>query len=139
MRSPAPLFLCLLVGCSDGLVDRDPARKNPLALETTKEVEEFKGDAEVVDQEIEISNPVTGALEAFEPSKQRIAILEIKHAVDIFQATEGRYPKDFDEFMQRVVKENNISLPVLGPGFYYQYDVENHELLVVKGEKPEKE
>ena len=139
MKSHVPLILCLLVGCSDGLVDRDPARKNPLALETTKEVEEFKGDAKVVDQEIEISNPITGALEAFEPTKQRLAILEIKQAVDIFQATEGRYPKDFDEFMQRVVKENNIRLPVLGPGFYYQYDVENHELVVVKGEKPEQQ
>lgn len=128
-----PVILCVLVGCGDSLVERD--RPNPLDRGKTDDVEEFKGDAEVVDQEVEITNPITGPLEVFEPTKQRLAILEIKHAVNIFNAMEGRYPKDHDEFMQKVIKANSIKLPVLGPGFQYQYDVENHELLVVKSEQ----
>ena len=55
----------------------------------------------------------------------------IDHAVRIFHATEGRYPKDYDEFMQKVIKANNINLPVLPGGAKYQYDVENHKLVVV--------
>lgn len=133
-----PVILCLLVGCSEGLVDRDPDRKNPVNPGTTDEIDEFRGDAEVVDQEVEITNPITGPLEAVEPTRQRIAILEITHAVNLFHALEGRYPKDHDEFMEKVIKANNIRLPQLGTRYSYQYDVENHELLVVKAPPGEK-
>ncbi len=139
MRILTLVILCVLTGCSDGLVDRDPARRNPLKPKKTDDVAEFTGDDKVVDQDVEITNPITGPLEAFEPTKQKIAILEIQHAVNIFNALEGRYPKDYDEFMEKVIKANNIKLPELGKGFSYQYDVENHQLLVVQKKPDEKQ
>ena len=56
----------------------------------------------------------------------------IDHALDLFNATEGRYPKDYNEFMKRIIKENNIKLPVLPGGAKYAYDVKNHKLQVVR-------
>ena len=43
----------------------------------------------------------------------------------------GHFPKDYDEFMTQIIKANNIQLPVLPGGKQYQYDVENHRLVVV--------
>ena len=57
---------------------------------------------------------------------------QIKQALEIFRATEDRYPKDHAEFMERIIKENNIQLPVLPYKGKYVYDVENHELMVVR-------
>lgn len=129
-----PLMLCVVLGCG-GLVSHDPARKNPLKPKGIDDVKEFKG-GKVVDQKVEITNPITGPLEAFEPTKQKIAILQVEHAVNIFNAMEGRYPKDHDEFMEKVIKANQIKLPEPARGFSYQYDVDNHVLLVV--EEPKK-
>lgn len=43
-----------------------------------------------------------------------------------------RYPKDHEEFMTQIIKANNINLPVLPGGRKYQYDVENHELVIIE-------
>lgn len=103
-------------------------------LRTTDKVEEFRPEAgqEVVSNKVEITNPITGALEAYQPMKRQIATLGIEHAVNLFQASEGRYPKDFDEFKTRIIEENKIRLPELPKGLSYQYDVENHKLVVVR-------
>ena len=87
---------------------------------------------QVVKPEVKITNPITGPLEAYQPLVQQIAALGIEHAVNLFNASEGRYPNSYDEFMTRIIKENQIRLPVLTPGLEYQYDVENHKLLVIR-------
>jgi len=55
----------------------------------------------------------------------------VAHALNLFNASEGR----LSEFLRRVhdadIKENNIKLPVLPGGKKYQYDVEKHELVVI--------
>ncbi len=135
MRIFFPMILCVLAGCSDSLVSTDPSRNKPLRPKVTDDIGEFKGDKQVVMPEVKITNPVTGPLEAYNPLKQRIAALSLDHAVNMFHALEGRYPKDYDEFMQRVIKENKIQLPEPAKGLCYEYDVENHKLLIVKEAK----
>lgn len=132
MRTVIPVIVCLLAGCADDLVSTDPARNKPLQVRSTDRIEEFDGEGQVVKPDVQISNPITGPLEAYEPLKQRIAGLSLDHAVNLFHAIEGRYPRDYDEFMERVIKENNIRLPEPASGLHYEYDVENHKLLVVK-------
>jgi hypothetical protein len=129
----------ILVGC-DGAkyVPSESAGANnsgsAVKLKTTDKVEEFKADAgkEIVSNKVVITNPITGPLEAYQPMKQQIAALGIEHAVNLFNATEGRYPKDFEEFKSRVIDENKMRLPSLPKGLSYQYDVENHKLVVVR-------
>ncbi|MEZ6124326.1 MAG: hypothetical protein R3C49_14305 [Planctomycetaceae bacterium] len=139
------LVLAFLVttscGCSGTLdtSEKAPDRSRGLKVKSTDEIGEFKEQPgqRVVDSKVEYTNPITGPLEAYDPMKQQIAELAIQQAVQVFYATEGRYPRDYDEFMSEVVRKNNVRLPELGVGKRYEYDVENHKLMVVKDEKPQ--
>ena len=62
----------------------------------------------------------------------QISKMKIKHALEMYRAVEGDYPKDFDTFMSEIIKKNGIELPVLPGGRQYQYDVDKHELIVVE-------
>ena len=128
-----PLLLVMSPGCSDMVEPRTSQPQQTAKLKTTDDIGEFKAEdgKATVSSKVKISNPITGALEAYEPLKQQVGELKIQHAVGIFNAIEGRYPKDHEEFMTKVIKANNIRLPQLGPGKQYQYDVENHALMVV--------
>ncbi|MEZ6130268.1 MAG: hypothetical protein R3C59_16405 [Planctomycetaceae bacterium] len=135
-RGPLILSVVILfsVGCSD--MTTTPKSKQAgggAKVKTTDDIGEFKAQdgKQVVDSKVKITNPITGPLEAYEPLKQQISELAITQAVQLFHATEGRYPKDYDEFMTRVIKQNNIRLPVLSPGKHYEYDVAEHCLMVV--------
>ena len=130
MRLHLPIGLATLVmaGCLESQPPSAPKQK------TTDKIGEFDPNAgdEVVKPDVKMTNPITGPLEAYQPLVQQIAALGIDHAVNLFNASEGRYPNSYDEFMTRVIKENHIRLPVLSPGLEYQYDVENHKLLVIR-------
>ena len=65
---------------------------------------------------------------------EQVAEIPIIQGVQLFHATEGRYPKDHEEFMTRVIKANKIKLPKLSEGKRYEYDVENHKLMIVREE-----
>ena len=54
----------------------------------------------------------------------------------MFKASEGRFPKSQEEFMDRIVKESHLQLPVLPTGHTYVYDPEQGELLVRKPADP---
>lgn len=125
---PMALAVILLSGCVESAPATAPKQK------TTDKIGEFDPNAgdEVVKPDVRITNPITGPLEAYHPLMQKVAALGIEHAVNLFNASEGRYPNSYDEFMTRIIKENNIRLPVLSPGLEYQYDVENHKLLVIQ-------
>jgi hypothetical protein len=72
-------------------------------------------------------------------AKERITFeIQIPHAMDLFKALEGRAPKDHAEFMEKIVKENQIQLPVLPEGDRYMYDPKTEQLMV-ESPKPETE
>ncbi len=63
--------------------------------------------------------------------KERLIFQDlIPHAMDLFKATEGRAPKDHDEFMEKIIKANNIHLPELPEGDRYRYDPKTEQLMV---------
>ncbi|MEP3478942.1 MAG: hypothetical protein ABJZ55_06820 [Fuerstiella sp.] len=139
---PRMIQALILVVCITGCVDQQtqgskakPDGPGKLAKpKTTDQIGEFDPTAEneVVDSEVKISNPITGALEAYGPLKQQISGLAVTQAVEMFRATEGRYPNSHEEFMSKIVAANGIRLPVPGNGLEYQYDVQNHSLVVVR-------
>jgi hypothetical protein len=116
-------------------------RGKSIIHKTTQDIGEFKPEdgLKVRDSSINASDPVTAPLAAYQPMIQRISDIEITHAVRIFQALNDRYPKDYDEFMSKIIKENNIQLPQLPLSLAYQYDVENHKLVVVEKTSDEAE
>lgn len=119
-----------VIGCES---ESAPPKKEGIIGKTTQDIKKFDPAAknEVSDSKVKVTNPVTGPLEAYGPMVERISKAEIDHAVNLFNAAEGRYPKDYDEFMARIIKENNIRLPELPFGKKYQYDEKTHSLVIV--------
>lgn len=75
-----------------------------------------------------------------EPAKQYFAIrertvfqIQIPQALKLYKAMNGKLPKDHKEFMSKIVKENNISLPELPDGKSYVFDADKGELMIESG------
>lgn len=129
------LFVCLtlilaLTGCED------QTRKSPNSIvgKTTQDVGKFDPNAKnvVSDSKVRVDTPGLSGLQAYGPMMEQISKSYILQAVNIFHATNDRYPKDYEEFMEQIIKANNIKLPVLPGGMKYQYDEVNHTLVVVQ-------
>lgn len=137
MMSVLFVAISLLSGCSPQ--EKESAKKDPSGIfgKKTDEIGEFDPAA---NRDVKVEdgtdvNIVTGAVGAYGGAVRTIAKLKIQDALNKFYAFEGRYPKDHDEFMSKVIKANKIQLPVPPTTQEYQYDVENHELIVVMKEK----
>lgn len=66
----------------------------------------------------------------FRAQEQFVFNVQIPQALQLFEASEGRPPRSEDEFMTRIVRDNNIVLPELPAGHKYVYDVEKKQLMV---------
>ena len=129
-------------GCKDPnakqVVDHNP--KESIIGKETQDIQEFDPndqDVEVSDGKMKTPHPLNpmGALAAYGPTLEKISGMGIDMQVRLFHAEHGRYPKDHAEFMEQIIKKNQIKLPVLPGGAEYRYDVEKHELVVVKPKK----
>jgi hypothetical protein len=129
---PTCIALCSL-GCLQTLEDQVKKDPNSIVGKKTQNIGQFdpNAGAAVSDSKIRATDPVTAPVSAYGPMLEQISKTHIAHAVNLFYATEGRYPESYDEFMQKIIKANNIQLPVLPGGKQYQYDVANHQLVVV--------
>lgn len=125
--------LTLLTGCMQTIEEQTKKDPNSIIGKKTQDIGEFDpaAGAKVSDSKVEVTNPITGPVEAYGPILERISKLEIEHALNLYYATEGKYPDTLEEFMDKIIKPNNIQLPVLPGGKKYQYDVPNHKLVVV--------
>lgn len=123
-----------LAGCMQALEEQTKKSPNSIVGKTTQEIGEFdpNAGAKVSDGKIHATDPFTAPTSAYGPMLERIASLKIDPAVNLFHATEGRYPASHEEFMEQIIKPNRIELPVLPGGKQYQYDVENHKLVVIE-------
>jgi len=66
----------------------------------------------------------------FYAQEKTVFDMQIPQALNLFQASEGRFPNSEEEFMQKIVQANQIVLPKLPEGSSYVYDVESHTLMV---------
>jgi hypothetical protein len=64
----------------------------------------------------------------------RTSIMNIEHALDLYRAANDRYPRNFDEFMDEIIKANNIALPMLPYYQKYGYDDKEHKLIILEYE-----
>lgn len=63
-------------------------------------------------------------------SVNSMTINQYKHALNLYWGTNGYYPKTHDEFMEKIIKFNQIKLPDLDEGVKYIYDPEDHLLKI---------
>lgn len=134
MKRVAGLLLLLsAVGCMESLEKQTQKDPNSIIGKTTQNIGEFKPEAgaQVSDSKIRATDPITAPVSAYGPMLEQISKTHIAHALNLYQAEHGKYPETLEEFMDKIIKPNNIKLPVLPGGKQYQYDVANHQLVVV--------
>ncbi len=78
-----------------------------------------------------ISKMISAPASAFFNFEQKAVLdIQIPQAINLFKATEGRFPKSHEEFMQKIIEANRLALPVLPAGMVYRFDSEKGELWV---------
>jgi len=65
-------------------------------------------------------------------TRERISFLLIDDAMNKFKAEHDRVPESHNEFMEKIVRAGNITLPPLLPGQEYLYDPKDGELKIRK-------
>jgi hypothetical protein len=55
-------------------------------------------------------------------ARHQIVIDQVKHALNLYWATNGEYPQSHDEFMKQIIEFNQIQLPELMEDQEYFYD-----------------
>jgi len=74
---------------------------------------------------------ITTPVAVYFAARERIVFeIQVPQAMKLYKATSGNAPKSQGEFMQRIIKENQIKLPDLPEGARYLYDPATEQLLV---------
>ena len=77
-------------------------------------------------------DPITLAGNVYVSAIGQTSIDNIKHAMDLYQAETGAYPKDYPEFMEQIIKKNNIALPTLPYYQEYAYNAQDRKLIILE-------
>jgi hypothetical protein len=136
----AALACCALVGCD---AFKDPKAKaqaaKPAVEQAPPEMEKVKADVGVGKKGASLRDEnqlIAGPAVAYFNTREKVVFqIQIPHALNLYNAENGFYPKSHDEFMEKIVEFNQIKLPQLPDGAKYVYDVESHTLMV---ERPAK-
>ncbi|MCP4816931.1 MAG: hypothetical protein GY888_30830 [Planctomycetaceae bacterium] len=129
--------ICLVTGCKPkqprSSQEQETAPEAQEQREPTREVagvgvgkkgrklEKHKGTGQIIAQP---------AVSYFRAKEKIIFEIVIPKNMQLFEATNGRYPKSHDEFMKEIVEFGQIQLPELPEGKSYVYDPKNHQLMV---------
>jgi len=140
------LGLLLLPGCTEsgkqaGAEQKKAAAENKPADDGrgiigkwTQEIGKFDpnlANQVVSGQKATVTDPLTGSLSLYGPEVEKIAMMRITSEVNTFEAIEQHYPT-YEEFMEKIIKANNVQLPVLPYKGRYMYDEANHKLVIVR-------
>jgi hypothetical protein len=94
--------------------------------------QEKKAGGVVTPPRITAKDPIRLTGNAYVSIVSNAASLNIKKAIDFYQADTGEYPKSTEEFMEKIIKANNIALPRLPFYQEYAFDVPTHSLVVME-------
>ncbi len=111
--------------------------------EPPEDQDEDEGEADSAIEILKVAEPTDGKKGQdygggliTEPLRQhfmiqnRIAFMTIDNAMKMFKALNDRAPESHDEFMEKIIKENGVSLPELRSGEEYVYDPKTEELMI---------
>ena len=78
-----------------------------------------------------IMAPITVPVQTYFQARDRITFdIQVADAMRLYKATNGNAPKSHQEFMDKIIKENQIKLPELPAGDRYVYVPEQEQLCV---------
>lgn len=135
IQTSAILLLIGIVGCSPTV--NSQSTKTPTQSDSPEPPAPRVAEVGVGKQGQSLNNETGVSLIIAQPAitlfrtKQKIVFeIQIPHAMQLYEATEGRKPRSHDEFMDKIVKFNQINLPELPEGQVYQYHPDDGQLWV---------
>ena len=125
------MLLSFFVGCQpDSTATTQPAA-GEAKIEAQKAAVGVAKQGQSLQDRQGVAKIVAAPLSAVAGVKQMVAYdIQVKQALDVFQAQEGRLPRSHEEFMEKCIRANNIQLPELPEGAVYRFNVEKGELWV---------
>lgn len=131
------LFTASLIGCGPPMANQQatqtPAPAPPVAPPPATRVAEvgvgIKGKSLENEQGVgrAIAQP---AITLFRVRERVVFEIQLPQALQLFNASEGRFPKSHEEFMEKIVNANKIPLPQLPPGQVYKFHTDDNQLWV---------
>lgn len=125
----------VVLGLGCGLAEDTKPKGGTVIGKRTQNIQEFNPNAQgmkVSKAEFEYTDPISGPLQAYGPALERAFVPMVNREIETFRALNGRYPKDYKEFMDEVIKKNDIKLPVLPGGKTWTYDPKEHVVKVME-------
>jgi len=136
------LAICVLLsGCEGKKAVEKPKPKESIIGKKTQDITEYDPAAgKVVSEgkyESSLIKSAMGNARVYGSAVENIEVPRVNQLLEMHRATTGAYPKTYQEFMDEIIFKNNHKLTMLPHGSSYQYDVENHKLIVVKDKADE--
>jgi hypothetical protein len=102
----------------------------PAASQASEEPQRKKAKAGVTGRGNYGGGMGTASLSALVRVQEKVEFQQVEYALKLYKAQHGELPKSHEEFMDKIIKFNNIKLPELQPGDEYLYDPDEGELFV---------
>ena len=106
---------------------------------TTQDVRDVKAEvqkgAQNAPMQVTAKDPITLGGNVYVVAVDQIAAMNVQHALDLYNAEHGEYPKNYQEFMDEIIKPgkgDGIALPRLPYYQEYGYDEKQHKLIVLE-------
>ncbi|MFI5457508.1 MAG: hypothetical protein ACHRXM_18860 [Isosphaerales bacterium] len=122
-------LLTLIIGCGDETPSKPKLQARDTLGKTTQDVRNLKPElaqgGQVTDGKIHATDYITIQADAYRTSVGNIAKMSVKHAIDLYEASNGEKPKTYEEFMEVIIqkgKPDGIQLPMLPYYQEYGYD-----------------
>jgi hypothetical protein len=78
------------------------------------------------------TGPIATPAATYWRAKEQIAFrIQIPEAMKLYKAENGNAPRSHQEFMDKIIRPNQVQLPELPAGQQYVYDPQAEELMVV--------
>jgi hypothetical protein len=96
---------------------------------------ELAKGARIASTQITATDPISGPGNAYVTTAGKVSMQQVDYAIEMYNASNGEYPKDYQEFMDGVLKvgqPDGLQLPQLPAYQEYAYDAANHKLVVLE-------
>lgn len=132
------ISLLMFAGCDSGTSASggSTASEDPDPIVAQKAVAGVGKEGQGLKDKQGVAGIIAGPISAMVNVKQKVALeIQVKQAVDLYKALNGRFPESHDEFMREIVDKNRIQLPELPDGAVYHFNSEKGELWVYPEEE----
>jgi hypothetical protein len=136
-------ILAVISGCDEPKPSPKAIKPRETIGKTTQNVlrldEALKSGGVLAGTTIEATNPLDQNAQAYRVEVAKIAQMKVDMDMRMYEAEHGKYPENYDEFMEFIIKKgkpDGIQLPMLPYYQEYAYDEANKKLVAV--EFPEK-